>query len=120
MKITEIVPNEDTIVLGVFSTSTFGYISNLKNVYGYSKFTQWYKDEPDYINTTIVDFVRHACEIAGMIIFILDEVHFPINPKKSHTCRELLLICENDHFFDKTVFVKGENVIDFDKNLVLN
>jgi hypothetical protein len=62
--------------------------------------------------------VRYAGQIAQMIIFILDDIRFPIS-KSSITCQELELICEDGELFDKTIFVKGENVIDFDKNLVL-
>lgn len=103
-----------TIVLGIFDTDTFRYFEYDRKVASYGTFSEWY-DESGVINV-----VRHACNKADMIIFLLDDVQFPIDPQNSHTCSELELICKNEEFFNKTIFVRGENVIDFDKNLVLN
>ena len=115
MKTSELKPKEKTIVLGVFSTITFRYINKLPNVYGYGTFHEWHSNR----YATILEQVEMAGHIADMIIFILDDVHFPIDPSISITCKELELICKDDELFNKTVFVKGDNVIDFDKNLVL-
>lgn len=114
MKIADFKPIDNTILLGIFDTSTFQYFKKQKNVDSYAVFSGW----TDAMR--IIDIVEFACNRANMIIFVLDDVRFPIDIRSSHTCAELELICKNDTFFNKTVFVKGENVIDFDKNLVLN
>ena len=103
-----------TIVLGIFDTDTFRYFNGRANVASYNTFINWYE------RSTIIQTVTFACNKAEMIIFVLDDVQFPIDPQNSYTCSELELICKNEKFFNKTIFVKGKNVIDFDKNLVLN
>lgn len=116
MKIHDIEFKPITIVLGVFNTKTFSYFRAQDDeiVHTYSSFLNWYRAD----KWKTIEVVENACNKADMIIFILDDVHFPIDPSKSITCRELELICQNDVFFNKTTFVKGENVIDFDRNLV--
>jgi len=117
MKIEDIVITDKSIVLGVFSTDSYMKCRDL-GCYPYYRF----KDIcPNWIDIySVIEMVADASKIAKQIIFVLDDVHFPINPEKSVTCAELLLICQNDRFFEKTIFVKGENVINFDKNLVLD
>ena len=110
MKIQDVVIEDMAILLGIFSTDSFRYFSH-KDVMTFGDFEQL---------TNIITTVDLACTRASQIIFILDDIQFPISPKHSYTCAELELICKNDEFFDKCVFVKGENVIEFDKNLVLN
>lgn len=112
MKVCEINCKPTTVLLGVFSTDTFKEINKTKKVFTYHKFWEWIA-----VGTGIVETVKHACSKADMIIFVLDDVHFPIS-SESYTCRELEMICKNDHIFNKTVFVKGEDVINFDKHLV--
>lgn len=116
MKIHDIEFKPITIVLGVFFTKTFDYFKKQKSgeVKTYGTFVNWWPG-PEWDTIQVVEF---ACNRADMIIFILDDVKFPIDPDKSITCKELLLICQNDVFFNKTTFVKGENIIDFDRNLV--
>jgi hypothetical protein len=115
MKITELEINpETTIVLGVFETSTFIYIRDVKGA-------KEYGDKPlfdIYAAHSVMNAVTCACSKAEKIIFILDEVIFPINDD-FFTGMELIFICKHPNIFDKTIFVKGDNVIDFDKNLVL-
>lgn len=115
MKRDQIVILPKCIVLGVFNTDTFLYFKCDTNAISYSRF----EDELG-INWkgSILDRVELACERANQIIFVLDDIQFPINPSRSFTCSELKLICDNADFFAKTTFVKGDNIIQFDKNLV--
>ncbi len=117
MKKEEVIITDKSIVLGVFFTDNYQYFTN-RLCYTYHKFKeinkQWFQC------ASILETVKTTCEIANQIVFILDDVYFPINPNKSHTCMELQLICENIKFFNKTIFIKGENVINFDRNLVIN
>lgn len=117
MQLKDLQPANCTVLLGIFDTPTYGHVCKLKNVNGYSQFHDW---DPSNYNKDVIKAVSFACQIADMIIFILDKVHFPVNTEKSITCKELVLICGNEELFNKTVFVKGDNIIDFDKNLVLN
>jgi hypothetical protein len=117
MKIEDIVITDKSIVLGVFSTEAYSKSRDL-GCYPYYRFKEICSDWMQI--SSVIDMVKLASNAANQIIFVLDDVHFPINPEKSVTCAELLLICQNDRFFEKTIFVKGENVINFDKNLVLD
>lgn len=103
-----------TIVLGVFDTVTFRYFVIQRRAISYSRFEDWSAYEESLFTK-----VEIACEMADKIIFVLDDVHFPIDPQESITCMELKIVCDNKDFFNKTVFVKGDNIIDFDKNLVI-
>lgn len=116
MKKEEIVITDKTIVLGIFTTNAFYYFES-KGAVDYGEF---YYKVPGVPNTIdVLDSVQMACNWAEKIIFVLDRVEFPINPSKSITCGELALICKNEDLFNKTIFVKGDNVIDFDRNLVI-
>jgi hypothetical protein len=109
----DLKPKGKDILLGIFETDTYFQLKCIGFI-GYPIFSKWSKDHP------ILKKVEYACIHAHKIIFILDWVYFPINTKDSITCAELELICKNDEFFNKTIFVKGENVINFDKHLVIN
>jgi len=117
MKIEDIVITDKSIVLGVFGRDTYYKLADM-GCYVYHEFrlicNNWWEC------SSIIEIIKYTCNAAKQIIFVLDDVDFPINPEKSVTCAELLLICLNDRFFEKTIFVKGENVINFDKNLVLD
>jgi len=104
------------IVLGVFHTKTMNYFKYDRKVMSYGGFSEEYDEE----SLGVIQIVELACQDAKQIIFVLDEITFPINPLKSITCKELELVCKDYTLFNKTVFVKGDNVIEFDKNLVLN
>lgn len=119
MKRQEIVldPHEKNILLGVFSTDVFEWGRSSLPVFTYGTFDAVIDGDVDFNN--IMDTVKRAAEKASRIVFILDDVHFPIDVDRSVTCGELKLICDNDELFNKTIFVKGENVITFDKNLVI-
>lgn len=107
-----VVLKDRNIVLGVFSTDTFRYFENMPDVVGFGTFYEWKK------GMKIMESVHNAAKWAELIIFVLDDVHFPINVERSITCKELVLICTNDTLYNKTIFVKGDNVIEFDRNLI--
>lgn len=121
----------NTLLLGVFSSKTFSYYRNL-GVFNYSTLygkvganpLPWFekieKDHPNYMTTWFIKEIANMMEWAKTILFVLDDVHFPISLERSITCRELYMICSQPHLFEKTTFVKGDIVIDFDKNLVLS
>jgi hypothetical protein len=113
MKRSEIEIGPNTLLLGIFSTETFHYF--------YTTDCENYRNlVPRYPKaTSVIDIVKCGAIDADKIIFILDDIHFPIDIDKSITCHELYLICSDEKLFNKTIFVKGENVIDFDKNIVL-
>lgn len=106
-----------TILLGIFGTECYEYFDGQTNAKGWGYFRSLLPDTEGY---TVIHTVKEVCEIADQIIFVLDLVQFPINPAQSITCEELELICSRPEFFNNTIFVKGHEVIDFDKNLVLN
>lgn len=122
MKITDIVIKEKCIILGVFGTIAFNVASKIPNVLSYIHFEELIEIDYNqrYKHGIVIEKVLQAAILAEQIIFILDDVKFPIDPSNSVTCGELQLVCENPHLFNKCVFVKGDNVIEFDKNLVLN
>jgi hypothetical protein len=113
MKKEEVKVTSKTIILGVFHTNTFDYFVKIKGAVYFDQFANWCSDM-----CNLYEIVENACYKANKIVFVLDDVHFPINPEKSITCRELQIVCDNEDYFNKTVFVKGDNVIDFDKNLI--
>src|SRR6478735_6913460 len=104
MKFVEVAIEKEWVLLGVFSTPTFRDFQHRLTPWG--DFVHRY---PDAAN--IMDTVEGAVADAEKIIFVLDDVSFPVNPEKSITCAELKLICDNDSYFAKTIFVKGDNVI---------
>lgn len=110
MKREEIHITSHTIVLGIFTENNFEYFLRI-GAMGYGEFGSG-------IIGGVVDTVEWAAKASEKIIFVLDGVYFPINPTESFTCAELELICKNEQLFSKTIFVKGENVISFDKNLL--
>ena len=112
MKIDKIVVIDRCMMLGIFRTSTFQELSSRKGIETFGNFS-----------TGLMGVIEEVNDAAGrynQIIFVLDDIQFPISTGSSFTCMELELICNNEEFFNKTIFVKGENVIEFDKNLVLN
>lgn len=113
MKKEEVAILPDTLVLGIFGTKNYGYFMK-QGCITYMVLTDRY---PGVYG--IIDIIENGCKDSNKIIFILDGVKFPIDIKKSITCQELLLVCSNEDFFTKTIFIRGDNVIDFDKNLVL-
>jgi len=112
MKKEEIGIATKSIVLGVFDSNNWLYFRN-RGCIGYGRF---YTITGDC--NSIIEKVERACELASQIIFCLDMVYFPIDINESVTCSELQLICNNTILFNKTIFVKGDNVIQFDKNLL--
>jgi hypothetical protein len=119
MKTSDIVIKEKCIVLGLFETRTFYTISSINNVRDWASFSNLPRTLTSYTSTSgIVRVVENACFWAEQIIFVLDDVQFPIDIERSITCEELALVCRNDEFFNKTIFVKREEVINFDKNLI--
>ena len=109
-------PHVKNILLGVFFTDTFKWAQNNLPIWAYGRFDRVIEG---YINwEDVLDTVERAAKAASKIVFVLDQVYFPID-LTYHTCRELKLICENDELFNKTIFVKGENIVTFDKNLVI-
>jgi len=102
---------EKCIVLGIFGTNTYNYFRNKPGVIGYNVFNAWYIGD-------VMHCVHNAAIWAEQIIFVLDDVKFPINILESITCQELALICSKEDLYNKTVFVKGDNVIEFDRNLI--
>ncbi len=117
MKIQEIEIKPKTIVLGVFNTEPFDVLRSM-GAHPYYTFIKWGITESGRTQS-IIKTIEKAAEIADSVVFVLDEVQFPINTKKSVTCLELDMICRNEELFNKTVFVRGEEVINFDKNLVI-
>ncbi len=118
MKASEIAITEKTILLGVFGTKTFvDFRTKNKSIKWYTDFWKMCNPEGEY--PAVLRLVRLACEYADKIVFVLDDVHFPIDVKNSVTCAELELICKFEEFYNKTTFIKGENVIEFDRNLVI-
>lgn len=115
MKKEEVDVPYHTIVLGIFKEPIFKYFAS-RGALQYDEF--WMFDSIYAHNDGIVDTVEKAAKWAKKVIFVLDGVRFPIDAKRSITCAELKRICEDDDLFEKTVFVKGDNVIDFDKNLI--
>lgn len=115
MKKEEIQIPKRTIVLGIFGGDTFNWFRDTKDCVSYQRF---YDYIPYIREWGILENVEKACNWAEKIIFVLDNVHFPIDPASSYTCGELKMICKNPEFFNKTVFVKENNVINFDKNLI--
>jgi len=115
MKTKDIVVKNNAIVLGIFDTSTYSKIKEIHHLMSYYYFTMLWgiENDPALIN------VERALENCEQVIFILDDIKFPINVEESITCGELQMVCQNDEYFKKTIFVKGDNVIDFDKNLVI-
>lgn len=104
-----------TIVLGIFKEPTFRYFHSRRAL----QYDEFWMFEGVYADDDgIVDTVEKAAKWAKKVIFVLDGVRFPIDAKRSITCAELQRICNNEEIFAKTVFVKGDNVIDFDKNLI--
>ncbi len=118
MKLEDIVLGSKNIVLGVFSTDTFRWVKLNLPVLTYSAFDDLIGDIPNWDDGKIIDIVSKAAYKADKIVFILDDVHFPIDIQQSITCEELQLICDNEELFNKTIFVKGDNVINFDKNIL--
>jgi len=123
MKTTDIVIKEKCIVLGIFGTDTFRHFDNKKTVN--NSFIASYHNFKDIIGgdvwmacNSITQVVRATCLKVDQIIFCLDGVQFPIDPSRSHTCSELEMVCKNNKIFNKTIFVKEDNVIEFDKNLI--
>lgn len=119
MKASEIKATEKTILLGIFSTETFHEFRYTR--YGFKVFGTFRSlfQESDEQYPGILGLVKRTCEWSDRIIFILDEVQFPINVKESVTCAELELVCKFENLYNKTIFIKGENVIEFDRNLVI-
>lgn len=121
MKIQDVVIKEKCIVLGVFGTDTFEYFKGIKKVMSWGDFPSLPMDEEwEKAGGYILSKVLYVAKQTDQIIFVLDDIHFPINTDRSMTCSELEMICKRPELFNKTVFVKGKNVIEFDKNLVLN
>lgn len=120
MKREEIIldPHEKNIILGIFDTSTFNWFMENKPVIEYSTFSEWLIELPGECYD-IINYVEHAAQIAKKIVFVMDDIHFPLNIPDSYTCAELDLICHREDLFNKTIFVKGENIVTFDKNLVI-
>lgn len=119
MKISEIEITSETILLGVFGTKTYEYFKS-KNISSWGDYIYALTPitPPNGYFSGVARYVYAALIKCDKVIFVLDEVHFPIDIKRSITCEELKLICQHEEFFKKTVFVKGDNVINFDKNLV--
>jgi len=91
------------ILLGIYRTPTF--TERLKDsslqTYPFSELlTDW-----DYcINLGIIDLVAMACSHCDKIYFVLDDITFPLR-RKVYTCSELLLILNDKHFLNKTIFI---------------
>lgn len=114
MKITDLKPTNKSIVLGIFSEKTFQEFDNL----GFCAYYDFYHWPPIIAKYSLIRQVENACIQADKIIFVLDGIYFPINTDYSIACKELELVCRNDQYFNKTIFVKGENVINFDRNIL--
>lgn len=121
MKKEEIEIVDNTIVLGIFNTETFQYFRFNTGVITWFNLHELLASVSTRINKhedPVLNRIELACSVASKIIFILDDVHFPIDIDRSTTCGELSIVCENEELFKKTVFVKGDNVINFDKNIL--
>lgn len=125
MKIDELTATGKSIVLGIFATKTYKILQFRNQFCGWEDFYYWSNvidnsNEPKCSTSEVIQKVLNAATIADKIVFVLDKITFPIKEGcPSYTCNELLLICRNDEFYNKTIFVKGENVINFDRNILL-
>ena len=100
-----------TILLGVFAGKY--YYRESYNALPYHQF-------PSGVYDPIMERVGRACKMATKIIVLLDDINFPIrNSEKEYkipyTCREIELICNNDEYFNKTVFKLDGQIVNFDK-----
>jgi len=60
---------------------------------------------------TVLETVRLALEKCDKCYFILDDVKFPLDFSQSYTCKELHCVLSNPQFFEKTVFILNNEVL---------
>lgn len=104
------------IILGIFNTEMYYYLENEKKLIPWSDFRRLLRLR-EY--KSVLETIQLMAHVAPQIAFVLDDIYFPINPNRSTTCGESEIICSDPQLFEKTVFFKNNQVINFDKNLVI-
>lgn len=124
----------DTFLLGIFDTESYRIHLNKPTVIGYGGLSRmevckprWKEGEmivkfalgKSFDHLHILTTVATGCLEYNNILFILDDITFPININKSITCAELQMICKIPEFHNKTTFIKYGKIVGLDISIVI-